>query len=577
MAMTRRERLGKQEIYKKMASTGYPTYANLFSLFDLHLTEDPGVVAYMVPEKAEITINENLDIEQASTVVRHEILHEFLDHMKRYKRIPNRVQGKDPFFNVAADYEISNLGYTDEDKENARAIRIGGKSLQGLVTDYDHPDWVDKSFEEMYELLRKESPESMKDPHIGNRGSEQIQKAEEAKRRAEAIKEKAEQQAQQAQQEMDQSGSSGASGDKSDDSNQEGGQSSGQGQDDQSGNGGQSDGDSQSEGSDSSDGGSSGSGSSSGGSEKKKGRNHYDDEAYKNMSPEEKKKERARRRREAAKKIKEEADKLIDDLNDVLDKDGNGQNDQDDPSTGSSGSGDDPVFDTPEEQKEIEERIKGIKKILGNLEDQQNALMESRTAILKEKAVKDSEVAKKYRDSPLTKFTESLTKFIRDELARGRQDSWSHINKKYVYSGLLRPGSTWQGKNKVPLINVYFDRSGSWTTEKTEKGAQAIATLNRYVTRGEIKLKLYYFNTQVMDTDPGGHGGTAGQPIMDHIQQTKPNNVIILTDSDISDIRTDVSVPGAVWMLFYGGRSMNLMEHLHGKKLTKYFDIIKRG
>lgn len=571
MAMTKRERLGKQEIYKKMASTGYPTYANLFSLFDLHLTQDPDVVAYMVPEKAEITINENLDIEQASTVVRHEILHEFLDHMKRYKRIPNRVQGNDPFFNVAADYEISNLGYTEEDKENARAIRVGGRSLQGLVTDYDHPDWVDKSFEEMYELLRKESPESMKDPHIGNRGNEQIQKAEEAKRRAEAIKEKAEQQAQQAQQEMDQNGGQSSMGDNSDSSSQNDGQgqSSGSGQS-------SSPRDDISSGSDS--GGSSGDNSSGGdssGSGKKKGRNHYDDEAYKNMTPEEKKKERARRRREAAKKIKEEADKLIDDLNEVLDRDGNGQNDQDDKATGSSGSGDAPVFDTPEEQKEIEERIKGIKKILGNLEDQQNALMESKTAILKEKAVKNSEVAKKYRDSPLTKFTESLTKFIRDELARGRQDSWSHINKKYVYSGLLRPGSTWQGKNKVPLINVYFDRSGSWTTEKTEKGAQAIATLNRYVTRGEIKLKLYYFNTEIMDTDPGGHGGTDGQPIMDHIQQTKPNNVIILTDSDIDDIKTDVSVPGAVWMLFYGGRSINLMEHLHGKKLTKYFDIIK--
>lgn len=571
MAMTKRERLGKQEIYKKMASTGYPTYANLFSLFDLHLTQDPEVVAYMVPEKAEITINENLDIEQASTVVRHEILHEFLDHMKRYKRIPNRVQGKDPFFNVAADYEISNLGYTDEDKENARAIRIGGKSLQGLVTDYDHPDWVDKSFEEMYELLRKESPESMKDPHIGNRGSEQIQKAEEAKRRAEAIKERAEQQEQSAQQEIDQNEGPGSMGDNSDSSGQGDGQSqsSDSGQSSSSGDDSSSGGDSGSPGGDDSPGG------DSSGSGKKKGRNHYDDEAYKNMTPEEKKKERARRRKEAAKKIKEEADKLIDDLNEVLDKDGNGQNDQDDKATGSSGSGDAPVFDTPEEQKEIEERIKGIKKILGNLEDQQNALMESKAAILKEKAVKDSEVAKKYRDSPLTKFTESLTKFIRDELARGRQDSWSHINKKYVYSGLLRPGSTWQGKNKVPLINVYFDRSGSWTTEKTEKGAQAIATLNRYVTRGEIKLKLYYFNTRVMDTDPGGHGGTDGQPIMDHIQQTKPNNVIILTDSDISDIRTDVSVPGAVWMLFYGGRSRNLMEHLHGKKLTKYFDIIK--
>ena len=68
-------------------------------------------------------------------------------------------------------------------------------------------------------------------------------------------------------------------------------------------------------------------------------------------------------------------------------------------------------------------------------------------------------------------------------------------------------------------------------------------------------------------------GGTSGTPILENIRETKPDNVIIITDNDISDCTESVTVPGAVWFLFVDGVSYNLKEHLSGKRLTKSFEI----
>jgi hypothetical protein len=90
---------------------------------------------------------------------------------------------------------------------------------------------------------------------------------------------------------------------------------------------------------------------------------------------------------------------------------------------------------------------------------------------------------------------------------------------------------------------------------------------------------LYYFSDAVYTDEQraikGGHT-TQGLPIIQHINETHPDNVIILTDSDIdaNNQLPDTKVPGGVWLLFYEGRSKNLMDHLSGRKLTRYFDIV---
>lgn len=538
--MTKDEKLGKREVIRILNEAGYATYALIFSHYDLKLTTNPNVIGFMEPGKARITVNRYLNSDQVSVVIRHEILHEILKHAKRLetKGLPMSRMA-----NIAADYEISNRGYTEADKENIRTLRVGDQVYTGLVTEDEHPDWTGLTFEEMLDKLMQESPESLKDPVIGRTLQDDLKEAEELSDQAGDMAQGST--GSKGQEEGSKVGSSSSNGDSNEDNDQEGE--------------GSGDGDSKKEG------------------DKKKQRQHYDDEEYQKMSPEEKKKERARRRKEAAKKLKEEADKLIDEIKGEVGNGGSGKGEgQEKGGPGGKGLADDTeIFESPEEQRDIQARLQEIKKILDNPETMTNALDETTNKRLDEKAVQAAKDAKKYRESPLIKFTESLNRFIKKALAVGRHSEWSRINKKYVYSGLLKPGTSMNSRNKVPLINVYFDRSGSWTETKTALGRQAIATLNRYVTRGELKINLYYFSEGVHSRSEvaEAEGGTNGQPILDHIEQTKPDNVIVMTDSDISDCTSKVVIPGVVWLLFYGSKSSNLINHLSGRTGTQIFMI----
>ena len=169
MGMTKRETIAKEQIRKILSEEGYPTYSYLIEDFDIHLTKDPNVIGYMEPGKGVICLNEGLDLEQVSVVVRHEILHEFFNHEKRFKQhvgddaYNSRSPSTHNNMNIAGDYDISNRGYTDRDKNNIRKIRLNGQLLSGLVTEDDHPDWIGLSVEEMYDRLEKEMEQEQKE------------------------------------------------------------------------------------------------------------------------------------------------------------------------------------------------------------------------------------------------------------------------------------------------------------------------------------------------------------------------------------------------------------------------------
>ena len=172
MAMTKTERLAKKEIYETLKDEGYLKYAEIFKKVDLNITEDPGIVAFFEPSKGRIVVNIGLDIEQISVIIRHEILHYFLEHERRLidklskekkmdspddislNDIKRELYGNSDF-NIAGDYEISNVAYTDEDKVQVRSIKLNGQTLSGLVTEDDHPEWANWSLEDMYDELRK--------------------------------------------------------------------------------------------------------------------------------------------------------------------------------------------------------------------------------------------------------------------------------------------------------------------------------------------------------------------------------------------------------------------------------------
>lgn len=189
MAMTRQEKLMKYWLMKRLISEGYVTYAKILKEFDIRCDDDPNVAAYMIPGKGIIAISPNVDDTQASLLVRHEILHEYLRHEQRLidalrkkheeladdiskmdtgemeKALKNELY-QDKAFNIAGDYEISNRGYTEKDKQNVRNLILNGRVVSGLVTEDDHPDWVDLTVEEMYDRLRAQQPNNKPDDDV---------------------------------------------------------------------------------------------------------------------------------------------------------------------------------------------------------------------------------------------------------------------------------------------------------------------------------------------------------------------------------------------------------------------------
>lgn len=490
----------KHQILKKLNEQGYPSYSRLLELFDIYLTDDPNVVGYMLPGKAKIVLNGGLDIDQVSTITRHEILHEYLNHGMRdsefIKKHPEYIANHD-LSNIAADYEISNKGYTDRDKSIARAIRLGDKTLQGLVTEDQYPGWKDMTFEEMYEnLLKKqqENEEELKDllqdmQDLSQQDMDDLQ---------DDIDD-AQQQQHQGQQQQKGKKKSKPSQDSQDDSAQD---------------------DSQS-----------GSSSSS------------DD------------------------KTDKELNKLSDELNDVQDK-----LDDIDDKKAESGS----PFDTPEQQdkkEDLAERVAKIKDAFDKLRSGGTLEQEASTAIRKERQAKEIRKIQTIQSSGLYKFKLNLNKFIADEVSPESIETWAKENPSYAGTEFIRMGRAERDAVNVPSINVYWDVSGSFSNPAKTAGAEsAINSLQKYVRRGQIVMHTYYFADRVSDSRSGAGGGTNGIPVAEHIASTRPTNVIIITDSDISQFPKTV-VPGAAWMLFYGSRSTVLENNLRGRKSTKVYDI----
>lgn len=88
---------------------------------------------------------------------------------------------------------------------------------------------------------------------------------------------------------------------------------------------------------------------------------------------------------------------------------------------------------------------------------------------------------------------------MRDEIEEYRESSWKRINKKAQAAGLIAPGSKRFEKDIIPTISVYFDRSASWNTEKSEFGYRALNAVSAMAKKGEIAIEMHYFNTKILE------------------------------------------------------------------------------
>lgn len=170
-----------------------------------------------------------------------------------------------------------------------------------------------------------------------------------------------------------------------------------------------------------------------------------------------------------------------------------------------------------------------------------------------------------------------------------QDDSWSAINRRYSGTSVLQPGKKLNElpNNKIPVIDFYFDCSGSWDNYDIQIGTRAVEALAEMEDKGQIKINIYYFSDNVhtdLNSARNEGGTTAWNKIVKNIIATQATNVIIMTDSDMEDRwcswhehepnALNYTVPGYVWYLWKDGdNAPRLPRDLKGRGGVQQFSF----
>ena len=236
---------------------------------------------------------------------------------------------------------------------------------------------------------------------------------------------------------------------------------------------------------------------------------------------------------------------------------------------------------------EVDDELEGEILDLGDLWDDQEAMdeliAETENIVRKEKSVRRAEqrAAEKeaQRYTPvkgINDFKQDIKRLIAKEVAPLMKKSWSKMNKKYEGSGVEKPGKLSKKNPKIPRLRIYYDQSTSWDEDDIAIGNRAISELNYYVKKKALIIEVRYFSDDIHSVPVRG-ATHAGYKLLADINRDKPENVVVMTDSDFDafgEIRghDPVVVPGGVFLLFRDGKSSKeLIKRLHGKKMTKIY------
>lgn len=182
----------------------------------------------------------------------------------------------------------------------------------------------------------------------------------------------------------------------------------------------------------------------------------------------------------------------------------------------------------------------------------------------------------------LEAFKKSLLSALKLQVVSNREadDSWNALNQRYDGTGILQPGRITHEVEKtvVPVVNFYFDYSGSWNEDKIRMGKKVVAMMAKMEQDKEILLNLYAFHNGYiqpidnMDALTRGSGGTdCWDAIVREVVASGATNVIIMTDDDMEKIlqyhnsgHASAKVKGYVWYLWCEGKQCPTLA----KKLT---------
>jgi hypothetical protein len=187
-------------------------------------------------------------------------------------------------------------------------------------------------------------------------------------------------------------------------------------------------------------------------------------------------------------------------------------------------------------------------------------------------------------------FLSSLYRAIALQVTTSEEqdDTWSALNRRYNGTGVLQQGKRLNElpNKKIPVIDFYFDQSGSWSSSDIDVGKRAVEALVELEEKGQIKINVYYFannvhNDAISARREGGTG--AWNEIVKNVIATGATNVIIMTDSDMEDFgiwsydpAMRYTVPGYVWYLWRDGdNAPRLPRDLKGRGGTQQFSFTR--
>lgn len=260
---------------------------------------------------------------------------------------------------------------------------------------------------------------------------------------------------------------------------------------------------------------------------------------------------------------------------------------------GENESSEDDVKETPEERQARIDRLKNVVEDPEALENELTNISLDNEERKNKKIRASQEAARKALEASgrsmqgiqdFSIFSRDLEHAMKKQTAVSTkpEDTYSRVNPTYAKSDLLMPGSGYLDKRSIPIINVYWDKSGSLSSGDVQRGKEALKYLLKLQSRKKIKVKNYWFSDNVANSPEGAYGATGAFPeILKHIEETKATNVIIFTDSDFNSQTNfkkikPISIHGCVWWIWCGSIADRAVPYIKTRLRSNVFEYKMR-
>ncbi|WP_439684835.1 IrrE N-terminal-like domain-containing protein [Cupriavidus oxalaticus] len=164
--------------------------------------------------------------------------------------------------------------------------------------------------------------------------------------------------------------------------------------------------------------------------------------------------------------------------------------------------------------------------------DGQSAAQAAREQLDADETARESQVAAAAAYAAIRNRAPSLTEAV-DAALRvrvERERSYRRPSRRHMDNDVVMPGAI--SIPRPPLVEIFVDRSGSFTPEKTAAAERQLsALLSRY--GATIRADVWFFgNGRLVDVDPGGGGDTPYELVAHHLRATQPKLAVVITDND---------------------------------------------